>query len=87
MAEAPKRKVEIVLKIGADSRRDLASALHNLSIAVDRNEVNVGTGASGGPCSGWVYDYREDGLEHQEYFRQLDAYLEAKRASEGKTRE
>lgn len=85
MAEAPKRKVEIVLKIGADSRRDLASALYNLSIAVDRDEVNVGTGVSGGPNSGWMYDYREDGLEHEEYFRQLDAYLEAQRAPEGKS--
>lgn len=82
MTDAPKRKVEIVIKIGADSRRDLASALYNLATAVDREEVNVGTGVSGGPCSGWMYDYREDGLEHEEYFRQLDAYLTEQRSDQ-----
>lgn len=82
MTDAPKRKVEIVIKIGADSRRDLASALFNLATAVDREEVNVGHGASGGPCSGWMYDYREDGLEHAEYFRQLDIYLESRKGAQ-----
>ena len=78
----PERKVVFTLKVEADDRRSLASALFNIATQVDREEIG-GTGVSGGCNSGYIYEYREgDGPTPDEYFAQLRAYLEERRSAQ-----
>jgi len=77
MNQAPVRAVRLTLRIEADTRNDLVSALMNFATQVDREEVT--TGVSGGSNSGWVYELLVDPTQtHEAYFQQLDAYLEGK---------
>lgn len=79
MAEQPERKVVFLLKVGADDRRSLASALFNIADQIDREEIG-GKGVSGGYDSGYTWEYREgDGPSHDEYFAQLEAHLNERR--------
>lgn len=79
MTDRPERKVTFLLKVGADDRESLASALFNIATQVDRNEIG-GKGVSGGCDSGCIWEYREgEGPTHDEYFAQLNAHLEERR--------
>lgn len=93
----PRRKVELVLKIGADSFRELENALSQLAFhaAVSSSreekgesgiEVLGGEGLSsesscGGFGYGWNYSVRADGLPHDAYFRELARVLDERRAA------
>ena len=90
MSDRPRRKIEMVLKIGADSYEDLAGALDLLSIEAEGSARKARGGkaaeclsslsTSGGHSVSWNYSVREDGLPHEEYFEELERYLEQRRA-------
>lgn len=77
MSQAPARAVRFTLKIEADTRNDLVSALINLATMIDREEIT--TGVSGGVNSGWIYELLVDPEQtHEAYVQQLHDYLEEK---------
>ena len=69
------RKVSFIVKIDGDDRDAVASALLNLSRDVSMGLHGVGI--SGSPSSGYAYSYAEptNGLDHDEYFKQLAVEL------------
>jgi hypothetical protein len=77
VADAPKRACRFVLDLEADTRQDLADALHNMADRIERSEMT--RGVSGGYSSGYIYELIEsDGPTHDEWARELRAYLDAK---------
>lgn len=72
--EAPRRAVCLTLKLEADTRADLASALFSMASRIERGEMT--RGVSGGPDSGAIYELAEsDSPTHDEYFAQVREYL------------
>lgn len=70
----------LILKIGADTAKDLADHLRFIASDVERNEITVGT--SGGPSCGYTYSYKTDpSMTHDEYFRQINEWLDEQAAS------
>ena len=77
MNQAPVRAFRLTLRIDADTRNDLVSALINFATQIDREEIT--TGVSGGVNSGWIYELLVDlNQTHETYFQQLNDYLESK---------
>lgn len=77
---APHRAFRLTLVLDADTMEALASALFNISIRADREEMT--TGVSGGPSAGYTYELLTDpAMTHDEYFRQVRAYLDGKKGS------
>ena len=61
----------------ADSRHDLVSALMNLAIQIDREEIT--NGCSGGVNSGYLYELLINPEQtHESYFQQLSDCLAQK---------
>lgn len=86
---APKRPYEMVLSIGADSLEAVAGALHNIShdvyIMAERGHSNPHTTTSGGVDSGYMFSLvRTDTADHDEYFKQIEVYLESMEAKKEK---
>jgi len=72
----PRRSVEMVITIGADSRRELARALRFMAAEIERREINGPNGCSGAPNAGYHYTFSEDpAITHESYFKALDQYL------------
>jgi len=82
--DSPKRAVTLELEMQADTPRELASALYNFSIQIDRNEVSR-SGVSGGCHAGYSYTYTANETpSHDEYFAAVDVWLAARKvAKEG----
>lgn len=79
------RAHSIVVSAGADTPTHLAWELRYLADQIEREELTVG--CSGSPSGGSIYSYKHDpAMTHDEYFRQLDAKLEADRAAEAEER-
>lgn len=79
---APKRACRFMLDLQADTRKELADALYNMAIQIERGEMT--NGVSGGYPSGFIYELVEnDRPTHDEFVRDLRAYLEAKQAAAG----
>jgi hypothetical protein len=75
---APHRAFRLTLRLDADSRDELASALHNFAEQVAREQVT--TGLSGGPCSGSIHELLHDPAQtHELYFEQVREYLAGRR--------
>lgn len=73
---APKRAVLFRVEIQADDLGALASALFNLSIRADRQELSAHS-VSGGYDSGYEHWLTvSDEPTHDEYVKQLHAWLE-----------
>jgi len=73
---APKRAVQFRVEIQADSLGALASALFNLSMRADRQELSTHS-VSGGCDSGYEHWLTvSDGPTHDEYVKQIKAWLE-----------
>lgn len=72
------RAHSIIVAAGGDTPRDLAHELRYLADQLERGELTVG--CVGGPSCGSVYSYKHDAaMTHDEYFRQIEAQLEAER--------
>lgn len=70
---APRRRLEAVIRIGADDIHELVRAIDQISFDVDRGTVRC---VSGGPSSGWFIEITEDeSVTHDSYFKALNAYL------------
>lgn len=75
----PKRACRLTLTLEADTRDEMASALENIAMQLDRGEMT--RGVSGGYSSGYVYEYTEaEHPTHDEYVAALNAYLAEKRS-------
>ena len=80
-SSAPNRACILNIEIQADTRADMVHALETIAIAIDRGEMT--RGCSGGPSSGWTYEYTEaERPTHDEYVAELRAYLADARAAE-----
>lgn len=74
MSNRPKRAFTLELKVGADSRKELADALCNFVDEIERDEVTEG--AWGGVSSGGSYALRVDhSMTHERYVIELGEYL------------
>ena len=77
MSAPPKRACRLVLDLEADTRDDLASAIYNLAIQLERGELTQGV--SGGYSSGYIYELSEnEHPKHSEWAAQLRAYIESR---------
>lgn len=75
-AMAPRRRFVLTAKIEADSRKDLADALHALEFSVAAERLN-GNSISGGPSYGWIVRLSEDeAVTHDSYFAAIEKELE-----------
>jgi len=73
----PRRAVRLTLQLDADTIRDLAHALEQIAMRVERDEMT--TGCSGGYTSGYSYELLQDPEQtHDGYFAQLREHLEKK---------
>ena len=74
MNKAPVRAMRLTLKMDADTRSDLVSALMNFATQIEREEVT--TGVSGGYNSGFIYEILDNPDQtHESYFKKLHDYL------------
>ena len=74
--KSPVRAFRLTLKLDADSREELVSALINLASHTDRGEIT--TGVRGGPSSGSIYELLSDpDKTHEMYFQEVRDYLDA----------
>jgi hypothetical protein len=74
----PHRACILTLKMEADTREEMVSALLHMLQQIDRGEATTGT--SGGCGASAIYEYIENATPtHDEYFVQLRAYLDNRR--------
>lgn len=72
---SPMRAFRLTLKLEADSRHEMASALRNMADQVERDELTIGV--SGSPSSGAIYELLNDPAQtHERYFQQVRQYLQ-----------
>lgn len=77
MSDAPRRRVQLVLELGADDWQAAANALWNLAHQLDRGQCRQGC-VSGGCDSGYVLKTNEDeSVTHDSWYADLQAYLAA----------
>ena len=77
----PKRAYRLTLVLDADTQRDLANALWQMSMRIDRGELS--TGMSGAPSDGSIYELLHDPAQtHETYFQQVREYLERKQPAD-----
>ena len=81
-ARPPHRAVELTLRIGANDDRALADALRTFETQLARSELS-GSGVSGGPSFGWIYDIQRDpDMTPERYREELREYLEKRKDAE-----
>lgn len=73
----PQRAFTLTLRIGSDTRRDLACQLMHMAHQVEAKELTVGQ--FGSPGSGGCYELVEIDKPHEKYFEELHAYLDERR--------
>lgn len=82
-ANMPKRKFTLTIELGADDYPAMLSALENWILGMRLNYPTLDVdhnGVSGGYDAGYSYAIViHHGMTHERYFKELDAYLEAKR--------
>lgn len=77
--KGPQRAFTLTLRLGADTRADLAHALYHFARGVEDGTLT--RGSSGGPASGAEYELVEIDKPHDKYFEELHAYLAECRAA------
>lgn len=71
---AVERAHTLIVKFGADTIEDLAFALRQMAIDLERGELTVG--CSGSPSVGSIYSYRiRPEQTHEKYFADIEAEL------------
>lgn len=84
MSDIPRRAVMLTIKLEADTRQAMASALFDIGDQISRGELS--TGVCGGYDSSYIYEYVEGNTPtHSEYAEQLRTYLREKKAAGGKS--
>jgi hypothetical protein len=80
MPKPPRRAVVLTAEIQADNRSELASALFNLAMQIDRAEIVGPTVISGGYSSGYILHITENEEQtHDAWALQVKEFLTAKR--------
>ena len=81
-ARPPHRAVELTPRIGANDDRALEDALRTFETQLARSELS-GSGVSGGPSFGWIYDIQRDpDMTPERYRADLREYLEKRKDAE-----
>ncbi|MBZ8133243.1 hypothetical protein [Afifella sp. IM 167] len=84
--KAPERAHVLILKLGADTREDLAGALHVLASDVERGVLTEG--CYGSYSSGALYSYRvRPEQTHAKWSREMEEWLEAEAAKDARAAE
>ncbi len=79
----PKRCVELTIQIGADTLKDAVAALSHIMYEFDRPDHPLRDMVSGSPSSNFLTHVEvRPAQTHEEYFRQLDEYLKAKKSGQ-----
>ena len=80
MSDAPQRRVEVRISLGADSQEDAIRALRTILDDAERAERLPQHQISGGYNSGWVIASHEDGAQtHASWFNQVSEWIAARR--------
>lgn len=75
--KAPHRAFRLSIKLEADTRSDMASALINLAHRIEREQVT--NGCWGSPSDGAIYELLSDPeITHDVFHASLVAYLDQK---------
>ena len=83
----PVRALRLVLEVGADSRRDMASALIHMAHRIEREEL-AGNGTWGGYSDGGNWELLTDPtMTHERFFAELTEYLRRSDKAHGITQE
>jgi hypothetical protein len=81
----PRRRVVFIAKIEADDWNRLSDELAHMSREVDRGQLRS-TSISGGYSCGHIVVASEDGsMDHDRWFKELNAYLETQRTPQDST--
>lgn len=76
MAEAPRRRIMVEIKIDADSWRDVRAAFRSFEADIVMHGKLSTNCISGGYSSGWILASSEDEtITHESWEAELDAYL------------
>jgi hypothetical protein len=79
----PRRRIEFIAKIGADSWKDLQHELSHLATEIARHGRLSASSCSGGYSAGHIVVTSENGdITHDSWAKELDDYLEALDRSE-----
>jgi hypothetical protein len=77
----PRRRVEAVIRIGADSIDDLVKGIYQIAGDVEAGSREI---ASGSPSVGWTVEVTEDEtITHESYFDALLEHLGKQRKTPG----
>lgn len=83
MADGPRRRIEVTLKLSADSWQEVSWALRELSTDCAIRPKH-GTSVSGGVGRGYIWSADEDdAITHESWYAELENYLNAERRAEG----
>ena len=82
--KTPKRPYEMVMEIGSDSLEAMAHSLENIVFdihcMIERGHSNPHITTSGSPDSGYNFSLvRTDTADHDEYFKQLEIFLDERK--------
>lgn len=76
--QRPRRRIEMLAKISADSWRDLSNHLHGLITEIAMEKKLSTNSVSGGYSSGHIIVTSEDGtIDHDSWAKELNEYLNA----------
>lgn len=79
----PRRRIEFIAKIGADSWKDLQHELSHLATEIARHGRLSASSCSGGYSAGHIVVTSEDGdITHDSWAKELNYYVEALDRSE-----
>lgn len=73
--DKPKRRLELTLKLGADSWPDIVRTLEQIAFQLDGYPENGWHSASGSPSEGYILDIEvHPDVTHDSYFEAIERY-------------
>lgn len=83
---SPRRRYELTFKIGADTYKDMLSAMQNWLWMMERDHPDLAQnhhGVSGGYSDGYSYDITVDPeMTHDRYFELVNEWLDKKKSDD-----
>ena len=81
MTNKPHRRHTVKITIGADTMQAVAGELNHLAFLFSSEQVGEGNSVSAGGTSGSTTEHIIDpDMTHEQYFRDIDAWLEERKA-------
>lgn len=81
--DRPHRACRFVCDLHADDRQRIVDELRDLANDLEAGQLRHGV--MGGYGAGMIYEYIEGGTPHDQYFKDLEAYLARREAAAGVT--